>query len=563
MKRVLAVLLGAAAVAWGAEPLSSPTFAPGSGLSIKITNAYDTLPPSGFLPLRVVVTNDSDVVRRWTFESSHTQHGNASVTYRTELSGAAQSTQTYDLLVPLADQMPGTSRYSNLSITLSGPLVVDGSSHAGTSGASGNPTPFLGLGETLATKYWSELEARVKKSGSRSLDGTALDWEFFPTDWRGLAGFDLLVFTPEEWRALEAGQRQAIFDWTAQGGELYLARTGEIPDLPPEGAFGAGKIHHWALTDAFVADLDHLLNKGAFSSAGEIVQDGYPAHWPPAEALGRPQVPQAVILIFVIAFAILIGPVNFLVFAPTGVRHRLFWTTPLISLVASALMAGFIFFSEGVGGHGRVFSAILLQGGANQSVIWQEQIARTGVLLSGAFTPSEPGAVLLPVEINWSRRSSPSYRDLLRTFGLTGDRWSGDWFRSRRTQALALTAIVPTRARVTVSRGAGGTLSAVSTVDYPFDALWVLDDEGGVWRTGSVGPGAETALEAATRKDFDAWLRAARADAGDLTGRRITDFLAGTGGMRFFASAAPPPVATLPAIRWQKTSAVLFGTIPP
>ena len=39
-----------------------------------------------------------------------------------------------------------------------------------------------------------------------------------------------------------------------------------------------------------------------------------------------------------IAFGIIVGPVNLFVIARQGRRHRLFWTTPLISLIASLLL---------------------------------------------------------------------------------------------------------------------------------------------------------------------------------------------------------------------------------
>ena len=74
----------------------------------------------------------------------------------------------------------------------------------------------------------------MEKNHSRSLDGSAVDPRLLPEDWRGLAGFEILVFSDFEWRQIPATQRNAIQDWIIQGGKLVLCRacTSDTPDLP-------------------------------------------------------------------------------------------------------------------------------------------------------------------------------------------------------------------------------------------------------------------------------------------------------------------------------------------
>ena len=146
--------------------------------------------------------------------------------------------------------------------------------------------------------------------------------------------------------------------------------------------------------------------------------------------------------VFLIGFigcsAILIGPVNLFWIAGAGRRHRLFWTTPVISLSASLLLAIFIVLQDGFGGSGARVIMMQLLPDQKKAVIVQEQAAHTGVLLSKGFsTPDD--LYLTPVDF----RSSGTGQ-----YEQTGRAFAGDWFSSRRVQAHRATAIMPSRAEV-------------------------------------------------------------------------------------------------------------------
>ncbi|NIP92090.1 MAG: hypothetical protein GWO24_00865, partial [Akkermansiaceae bacterium] len=82
-------------------------------------------------------------------------------------------------------------------------------------------------------------------------------------------------------------------------------------------------------------------------------------------------------------------------------RHRLFITTPLISLGASLLLVVLILFQDGFGGSGQRVTLMEI-GPENTAYLSQEQIARTGVLLKTGFTTTEHG-YFSPVMIKDSR----------------------------------------------------------------------------------------------------------------------------------------------------------------
>ncbi|HEY5954443.1 MAG TPA: hypothetical protein VIT18_08755, partial [Terrimicrobiaceae bacterium] len=375
--------------------LPSPAFEPASGVEMRIINYYENLPPLGFVPLRVEVKNFSGAPRTWQFRTAHSQFGVRSMEFTTSLAVDADRERAFELLIPVAAWSLTTARFSNLLISVSGYAVVNGTSTEQSSGSGMTPTPFLGLGEALAIAEWGPLRERLEKSHSLFLDGSAVDPRFLPEDWRGLAGFAILVFVDSEWREIPPPQRNAIQDWVIQGGRLAFVRAvvADAMDLPLAGKLGAGEIVYWRSEEGFQdAIMPWLLATG--DSAGGSPLQHYTWQWPLALSMGRPAPPGLLIVSFMVGFALVIGPLNFLALAPQGQRHRLFWTTPGIALAASALRALFIVVSEGFGGRGDRFAIFLNLPQVRKSVVWQEQVSRTGVLTSGAFALTEPSLIL-------------------------------------------------------------------------------------------------------------------------------------------------------------------------
>ncbi len=565
LQRLLAAgslaLLFSASVAGAESILPGLRFLPGSGIAMRITNFYDEIPPFGFLPLRVEIKNPSPVERTWKFQTVHSQSSIRTTQFVTSLTVEAGSERTFDLLVPLSPQAGTSTRYSNLMIAVSGYAVADGTTSEHSSGGGRPPTPFLGMGDALSVKNWGPLQERMEKKHSKSLDGSAIDPALIPADWRGLSGIAALVFTDAEWRRIPATQRNAVQDWIVQGGQLVLCHADPAApaDLPPAGPLGSGNISHWPLGDDLVDRCAKLLQAPFSSPATEALQS-YSWDWHPAKAVGRPEPPQALIMTFVICFAVIIGPLNFMVFAPLGRRHRLFWTTPLLSIGASVLMGIFIVLSEGFGGAGRRFEAELSLPDLRKSVLWQEQVSRTGVLTSRAFTLSEP-SLMLPIGLKQTTESpfSPN-SDRGISYALNGAQWSGDWFRSRTTQAQVLASVLPARGKLEISTEADGTPSARSSFANELREVWYFDASGQAWKGSGAKPGEKLRLVRADDKGFAAWWRRAIEPAGPVV-RGRTEGYAKTGRAgKFFASTAiPQPISSLAAIRWNDAEGVIFG----
>ena len=559
----LAFLLAASPSSLRAErALTGPRLLPNAGAEIRVTNTFEGIPPSGFLPIRIEIKNSADTARSWNLQSKHALSGSRITDFFTTLTVPASSERAFDLLVPLSPQVSSSSRYSSLTLTFLGPGIEDGIITEHSSGGGRSPSVYLGMGEALATTSWGVLREQVEKKLSLSLNGSPLDPLLMPSDWRGLAGFEGIVLAASEWRDLAAGPRAALLDWVAQGGHLVLAYEEETapPDLAAlPSSRGGGKI----LIRPVIGLEDELTEwlKAASKPIASMALQDYNWKWAPAQAVGNPEPPYLLILIFVVLFALIIGPLNFLVLAPAGRRHRLFWTTPAISLAASILTGVFITIREGAGGRGQRFEALLVLPEERRAVLWQEQISRTGVLFSSSF-PSDNSAVLLPIEIRSENQTPRPRRRAESIFALAGSQWSGDWFRSRTTQAQLLTALAPQRERLDVS-WENGVPSATSSFARPLDMVFYFspNPEGAtIWQGRDLKPGQKTVLTPATMPAYLSWRERTLIEAGPVIRDRLSRFEAQRGGHKFFANTlSASAIATLGEIIWSDTGGLIFG----
>jgi hypothetical protein len=340
--------------------------------------------------------------------------------------------------------------------------------------------------------------------------------------------------------------------------------SGAPAHLPPSGPWGTGTIEAMPTTDLVPLLVKEL--GGGGESLGQVAATRYSWSWLPAGEIGRLEPPGLLILLFVVVFGITVGPVNFFLFAPGIHRSRLFWTTPLISVAASLLMGLFILIGEGAGGSGRSFVALLTMADQNKTVRWQEQVSRTGVLFGSSFTPSDVTAMLAPIRLNDGPPPAHPmpWQDRNQLYHLRDDRWSGDWFRSRRTQAQLLLAVEPSRGKLVFAGAADGTPTVTSTFDREMTELWYFDASGQPWTAAKVGPGEKVSLTRAAKAEFDPWLARVLKPAGAWTRDRVQGFAkAGLPG-KFFASLPEPGrIATLPSIRWKDAGGVVFGRAQP
>lgn len=567
---------------------------PRNKAAVEVTTAFSEIPMQGFMPLRVRLDNASRTDRTYILQTrSRENYGQPEVFYEEELEVEAGSSGQFELLVPLT--IASQDSYSNLrlEVNLLGPGMKNTRQEMTTNYSTthrGKLPPLVVFGESFGRGTVSNISDVMSNRRSMELSHVVVDQEFLPSDWRGWLGADLVVMSLRDLEDLGSGSLRGLRQWLAFGGELVVTHPqGELGAVerlldpenwapvkggdPRQAMIGLGKmtliedsapntVSEKEIAEVIMEriDADTRLMKqiyGGYGRAGITdVNAGVDLNAP-------------IILIFMVAFAILVGPVNLFVFARGNKRYRLFWTTPLISVGTSLLLFGVILLQDGVGGNGSRLTLNVVLSGQNEMVQLQEQMSRTGLLIDRDFRVKEASAVFpvsLPSQGISGRRvyqgglgnMNLRYQDRLQLL-------SGDWFQSRNYQGQLLMNLLPARARIDfVPNRQGDAPTILSNFNTPLEELYYVDAQENVWIARNVKSGEEHQMEsysaAALADEVKAFRNLSEGLIDELLDRRLQvgpHFLAVT-----HAAADDTRINTLKSIRWKTQPALFLQFLP-
>lgn len=572
----------------------------------QVTCLVGKLPSYGYAPIRIEINNGTKVEKNFTL--NFTSKDNAS--YGTDsgsrmessfaCSCAPGSKEQYDFLVPLTTIFQ-TSSYA-MGSSLEFNLFCSGysSDHGEMSSETTESWPSILLSNTLSVPNSSSLTNHIRSAHS-SRGNLEFAGDFnpkkMPTDWRAYLGHDVIMMTSSDWTTLDPGARTAILEWNRFGGRLMIYTThssdtfaslnidsgagdskfiqrsmGRVALLPISADMRldeakttnmiegktVGKsrknpsISTGYTTNGYTTPLNHLLYD-------------YAGSWPLQKTLENKNFYAGFFILVLLAFGILVGPVNLFVFAKAGQRHKLFITTPIISLGASAILIVIIVFQDGFGGRGHRLTLMEIQPDENNAYIIQEQAARTGVLLGSEFETSEP-ALMTPVALQpsrWARvtidSNSPS--SYIANHGNTGLKVSGDWFQSRSVHGHLLKTIRPSRGRVELSPRAGAPV-LTSSFDFDLDTLFYQSKDQSWWTADALKKGSSVTLTPSTGDTAKKWLHTQSNRFTKHNGNHLKNLSQLPG--RFFAlSKDAPGIETDGSIKWLSTTTIVTGTVIP
>lgn len=565
-------------------------------LVLEIRSVFDPMPPTGYAPLRVVATNHTGNDRGWNFKIiSQTQRFRAQNQHhsRFQMTVPAVGTESAQFLVPVAASYGET--YGRAGQMLQIGLDVDGVGHRDFNEQSNSVYEFpaiaisKALADTNHSRLKDEVEKRMKSSSSRggatSQFGSVYAAVDLPEDWLGLSGFDIIMMADTEWLSLKPGQRLAVIQWSRFGGQLDLYSTASPTFLTlgipseNEGKFASLKAailswngkdldaektvaRHWGsnmrekrLTEAYTGDTGIAPNKKP--------------DWGLLESIGLRQFASWQVIVFLVIFGILVGPVNLFVLAPPGKRHKLFITTPLLSIGASLLMIVIILFQDGLGGIGARLILVNVVTKETAAYVTQEQASRTGVLLSGSFEMKQPALVepLALPDTPWVKLKKDSNSQPVQ-LSQEGRQRSGNFFQSRAEQGQSLRAVVSTRARLELKAGltADAAPEIISALGFTVETLFYKDAKGATWQAKTpLATGQQVKLVSVQETE----LRKACAEVAELSEGPIKQRIEALGNGALprgsfvaVASAAPAfTLETLLSIRWNQDHVLVFGPV--
>ncbi|MCL2348532.1 MAG: hypothetical protein FWC50_09775 [Planctomycetaceae bacterium] len=139
--------------------------------------------------------------------------------------------------------------------------------------------------------------------------------------------------TPEQW--ISSGQNNGTTEYRALSGSVFLVADGTWTGTDDESAVG---------------ELRNRMTKVSAMWAGTMAMTGKtPQSFESSLPLGVSyQIPVRSLVVLVIFFTLLIGPVNLFVLGMLKRRVWLIWTIPLTSILASFTVLGVVVFSEGI-----------------------------------------------------------------------------------------------------------------------------------------------------------------------------------------------------------------------
>jgi hypothetical protein len=260
-----------------------------------------------------------------------------------------------------------------------------------------------------------------------------------------------------------------------------------------------------------------------------------------------------------VAFGVLVGPVNLFYLAGPRQRHRLFWTTPLISVAGGALLVLLMVVQDGIGGSGARRVLAIMAPGQRKTALVQEQVSRTGVLLGSSFSIPEP------VWITQVSLSDPTVFNPManrsREFTESGDLRSGEWFASRSVQGQLTQVVRPSRGGVEFYPSAGSAPAVVSSLAAPLREVFVVDENGKVWKGQDVVAGVKKTLGASSQAELNEWLlQKVDAEMGPVA-KNLVHQMRNEREQAFAISdqADAFAIPTLKSIRWSNQSVVFVG----
>lgn len=526
----------------------------------------------GFHPVRVTIVNNQKIPHKVFINFSDSNNTSRGISCSSSFAYTAEAGKTIvaDIFVPLAVQN-GEQLYHNISVGLSGSM---GKSMGSANSVFSPDQPSVLLSASLYTPNGSSLDTESNSRGSSAGYGRSGGFSSkfspnrLPDDWRAFSGFDTIMLTEADWADVPPGPRNAIVSWIRLGGQLVLFAPGNPTPasfgLPEDPGFGEILIED--IASDLRLDAKKTVNipysKRATKHRLATIKNDFNSKWPLQKSFGEKSFNYSLFVLILLAFGILVGPVNLFVFAKSGRRHRLFITTPLISIGTSLVLIALIIFEDGFGGNGTRLTLMEVRpdGNQNAAFIQQEQFSRSGVMTSPSFTVETPALIAQTplAKSRWARFTSgygvSGTFDLQPTSGGLFAR--GDWFQSRSEQGQLVTAVLPTRGRIEATNDPG---IIVSTFDFPIETI-LYRDPTGQWHRGEnivkgkpakltpVDPTMVQPILNNTAKRFT--------DRNQAFLRRVCDrndaYIA-------FAKQAPA-VATHPGIDWQSDT-VITGPI--
>lgn len=349
----------------------------------------------------------------------------------------------------------------------------------------------------------TRMRVEVQKDGalpdSYEFVRTEVPVQQWSTNWLAYSSYMAMAVTAGDWNDMPAPAQAAVLRWMRAGGTLLIAG-GNITGgnvTAPEGRmldtdreftrYNVG----WGGLMVVPGDIDHV-SELVFSRFARMCERSVDvtrlgeAPMMTLPLLGRSKVPVGVMFTMLLAFAVFGGPVSLVMLARRDRRLWIFWTLPLLALVAGAGIIATSLLGEGWQRVHRSSSITFLD----------ENRAEASTLgITGVYSTLPPDGQLrfsADTELRPYERE-PSVREVDVT---DGQRLLSGWVDSRVSTYFAFRRSEHRRERLSLQQN-GVVVGAVNGFGARIVKLWVADEKGKIYEADDVEPGAQVTLHEA------------------------------------------------------------------
>ncbi len=341
-------------------------------------------------------------------------------------------------------------------------------------------------------------------------------------NWLAYTRFTGVLITAQELRQAPAAIDAALRDYVLAGGDLTVVGTGTIAENLPARWLEAWSAPNHKPDESFIYDVglgrvsviseSQLSNYTASDWEGwvrnRMVQADARSMLQTAEDAERSlpmlqdvSVPTRGLLVLMVSFTLLIGPINIGLLTWFKRRMWLLWTIPLIALVFAGMVLAYSLLSEGIRPRGRTVAVTVL-----------DQITRSAVTvgLTGYYAPLTPGdglrydtrTMVAPQEADDYYRYG-GYRDSGRDREIDfiqGQHLTRGWVVARVPAHFGIRKVESRRERLDIRRTDGGW-SVTNGLGVPIRTLWVVDADGQVYQSQGLPAGNNAMLQSVSEAD--------------------------------------------------------------
>ena len=513
---IVAVLLALAGTAAGQDKLSLPD----RGIEITAHSEWPVVLSKGFVPVLIHVENTGEDDRLVELIASSRMWDTSEQSARRRVFVPAGRSTDVEMFTAVLSRSWGYGATCALEVRVDGRhQQIWGVPHFQSESEPHHPVLVLAPEAPALERVeeWAETlsEALDKTEGAEGSKASVAAVPFARTPRRleGYSSLDAVVVDCSA--AVPPAILEPVLTWARLGGIVlfhgpHAARVaGEMPGVTPwlEERFllardGGVSIYRMGQGRVAIAPSEEILDPGptiralAFTlvSHWSEVPASHPSarrsFWPAIPGLG--ELPYRVLTVLLVLFAILIGPVNFLVVKASGKPSLLLVTIPLLALLATAAILSYGIFYQGIDVRSASHTHTVLDQREHHAATIEKRSFFAGLAPARGLLP-RAGTLCFPDSIQLSGGGTSLFEIDLDS----GPRWSRDYLPVRRQVAQTLLVDRTARARLEVERR-DDSLAVTNALGEEILLLAVRDPRGGWYVTSDTLAPNGTALLPAT-----------------------------------------------------------------